>query len=245
MFMTRSTILVPYNPGLTLSLALAYERINAGIGTELPLLRVTPLGLGSRPLEGEHDCLLTLPLGTGSIDEERLLGAPARPLMDEMGLSLSEVLKLGGASRVDVFVTVDNVGDLRGGVGVRGAGFVVDNDGLLVGVEDLAVDLVGVEDLAGTVGLDEDKTEREAGVGVEDLGLTVVVEAGTFLVTGFDTALDWVPKAGLLVKVEDLEPEPEPEPAAPVDDGLWGPAPGAGDAARGLDAKLLLPVDSC
>ncbi|MFS8013078.1 hypothetical protein Hanom_Chr14g01328541 [Helianthus anomalus] len=100
MFMTRSTILVPYNPGLTLSLALAYERINAGIGTELPLLRVTPLGLGSRPLEGEHDCLLTLPLGTGSIDEERLLGAPARPLIDEMGLSLSEVLKLGGASRV-------------------------------------------------------------------------------------------------------------------------------------------------
>lgn len=95
---TRSTILVPYDPGLTLSLALAYARFNAGIGTEVPLLRVTPVG--SLPLEGEHDCLLTLPFGTGSIDEDRLLGAPARPLMLAIGLSFSEVRKFGGASRV-------------------------------------------------------------------------------------------------------------------------------------------------
>lgn len=97
-FITLSTIFVPYDPGLTLSLALAYARFNEGTGTEVPLLRLTPLG--SRPLEGEHDCLLTLPLGTGSIDDDRLLGAPARPLIDAIGLSVSEVRKFGGASRV-------------------------------------------------------------------------------------------------------------------------------------------------
>lgn len=55
--------------------------------------------LGSRPLEGEHDCLLTLPLGTGSTDEDRILGAPGLPLVAEVGLSESEVRKFGGASR--------------------------------------------------------------------------------------------------------------------------------------------------
>lgn len=54
---------------------------------------------GSRPLEGEHDCLLTLPLVTGSTDEDRLMGAPGLPLVTEVGLSESEVLRFGGASR--------------------------------------------------------------------------------------------------------------------------------------------------
>lgn len=145
----------------------------------------------------------------------------------------------------DALVTVDNVGVLRGGVGARGAGLAVDKDGLLVGVEDLPVDLdVGVDDLAGTVGLDDDKVERE--VGVEDLaGLTVVVEEVLVLETGFDKALVCVPKAGLLlVGVVGLDPEPEPDPEPP-EDGLRCPAPSAGDAARGLDAKLFLPLASC
>lgn len=136
-------------------------------------------------------------------------------------------------------MTAEIVGDLRGGVGARGAGLVVDKDGLLVGVEDLVVDLVGVEDLAGTVDLDEERTGRE--VGVEDLGLTAVVDVGVFLVTGFDMALDCVPKAGLLAKVEFLEPDP----VVPVDNGLRVPAFGPGDGARGFDTKLFLPVDSC
>lgn len=96
MFITLSTIFVPYEPGLKLSLALAYARFSAGIGTELPLLWLIPLG--NRPLEGEQDCLLTLPLGTRSTDEDRLLGAPGLPLVTEVGLSESEVRKFGGAS---------------------------------------------------------------------------------------------------------------------------------------------------
>lgn len=38
MFITLSTIFVPYKPGLRLSLALAYARFSAGTGTELPLV---------------------------------------------------------------------------------------------------------------------------------------------------------------------------------------------------------------
>lgn len=90
-FITRSTILVPYKTGLILSLALACARLNAG--TELP-----PLTLGALPLEGEQDCRLTLPLENGSTDEERALGAPALPLVAETGLSGSEVRRFGGAS---------------------------------------------------------------------------------------------------------------------------------------------------
>lgn len=56
-FTTLSTVLVPTKTGLTLSLALAYERLTAG--RELPLLRIIPLG--GRLREGEHDCRLTLP----------------------------------------------------------------------------------------------------------------------------------------------------------------------------------------
>lgn len=50
-FITLSTIFVPYMTGLTLSLALAYARLSAG--TELLLLTVMPFG--GLPLEGEHD----------------------------------------------------------------------------------------------------------------------------------------------------------------------------------------------
>lgn len=272
---TRSTILFPYDPGLTLSLAFAYARFKAGIGTELPLLRLNPLSppltpLGSRPLEGEHDCLLTpRPFGTGSIDEDRLLGAPARPRTDEIGLSVNEVRKFGGASRVYpgiscgfhglglvvgefktgcvvfVFLSVGDVTDgagvfvtgLRVGVGVRRAGLVAVKDGLLVvGVEDLGVDLVGVEDRSGAVGLDEGKTGREV-VGVEDLeGLEAGFEIVAVFGTGFDMVLDGVPETVLPVGVKGLEPEPEP----PDEVGLRGPVLGPGEAGRCLDTKLFL-----
>lgn len=95
-FTTLSTILVPIIPGLTLSLALACNRLIAGIGTELPLLRTTPLG--GRPLAGEQDCRLTLPFVTGSMDEDLALGAPGLPLVAEVGLSDSDVRRFGGAS---------------------------------------------------------------------------------------------------------------------------------------------------
>lgn len=97
MLITLSTIFVPYKPGLRLSFALAYARFNAGTGTELPLIWLTPVG--RRPLEGEQDCLLTLPLTTGSTDVDRLT-AIGRPRVAEVGRSESEVLKFGGASRV-------------------------------------------------------------------------------------------------------------------------------------------------
>jgi hypothetical protein len=54
--------------------------------------------LEDRPLEGEHDCRLGLPLEEGSTDEDREVGAPGLPLLADSGLSGSVVLKLGGAS---------------------------------------------------------------------------------------------------------------------------------------------------
>lgn len=94
MFITLSTILFPITTGLTLSLTLEYPRFTAG--TEPPLA-CRPLG--ARPLEGEHDCRLILPGGPGSTEEDRELGAPGLPLVAESGLSGSDVLKFGGASR--------------------------------------------------------------------------------------------------------------------------------------------------
>ncbi|KAF1891301.1 hypothetical protein Lal_00001444 [Lupinus albus] len=54
--------------------------------------------LEDRPLEGEHDCRLGLPLDEGSTDEDRDEGAPGLPLDADSGLSGRVVLKLGGAS---------------------------------------------------------------------------------------------------------------------------------------------------
>lgn len=54
--------------------------------------------LEERPLEGEQDCRLGLPLEEGSTDEDREVGAPGLPLVADSGLSGSVVLKLGGAS---------------------------------------------------------------------------------------------------------------------------------------------------
>jgi hypothetical protein len=189
-FITLSTILAPYTPGLVLSFALAYALFIAG--TEPPTL---PPPTGGRPLDGEQDCRLTLPLGAGSTDEDRRLGAPGRPLVAEVGLSERDVRNFGGASSENPGISDGfhglgfTVGELaRGG----GAGFLAGTAagvavGRRVGVEALelgfgaaaamgtdrpvgveergAVDLeVGVEDLAA--GFVAGKVER---VGVEDL----------------------------------------------------------------------------
>lgn len=94
-FISLSTILVPIKTGLTLSFALACKRLIAG--TELPLPWTMPLG--ARPLEGEEDCRLTLPVETGSTEDDRALGALGLPLAAETSLSGSDVLKFGGALR--------------------------------------------------------------------------------------------------------------------------------------------------
>lgn len=54
--------------------------------------------LGGRPLAGEHDCRLGLPLGAASTEEDRAIGALGLPLEAETGLSGADVLKFGGAS---------------------------------------------------------------------------------------------------------------------------------------------------
>lgn len=98
--------------------------------------------LGVRPLEGEHDCLLTLPLFPGSTEEERELGAPGLPLVAERGLSGRVVLKFGGASRENPGIS-EGFHDLDFTVGELGLAcvvfFVVVLDANVVGVAGLVV----------------------------------------------------------------------------------------------------------
>uniref|UniRef100_A0A0A9EBG9 Uncharacterized protein n=1 Tax=Arundo donax TaxID=35708 RepID=A0A0A9EBG9_ARUDO len=51
------------------------------------------------PLEGEQDCRLGRPAGPLSTEVDLELGAPGLPRVAEVGLSGSDVLKFGGASR--------------------------------------------------------------------------------------------------------------------------------------------------
>ncbi|KAL6977460.1 hypothetical protein U1Q18_026260 [Sarracenia purpurea var. burkii] len=129
--------------------------------------------LGARPLAGEHDCRLTLPLEAGSTEEERALGAPGLPRVAESGLSGREVLKFGGASREkpgisEGFHDLDfTPGELaRGGTGflaVVGPGLVTVAEGdLTEGVDTF----VAVDSMAGL----------RVGVGALDVGLVVGVE---------------------------------------------------------------------
>lgn len=52
----------------------------------------------TRPLAGEHDCCLGLPLEPVETDDDFTLGTPGLPLEAEVGLSGNFVLKFGGAS---------------------------------------------------------------------------------------------------------------------------------------------------
>lgn len=217
-FITLSTILVPTRPGLTLSLALACNRLAAGTGTELPLLCIKPFG--GRPLAGEQDCRLILPFETGSIDDDRELGAPGLPLVAEGGLSDRDVLRFGGASRENPGISEGfhglglTVGELdRDGMGffaavetglateervgefVKTAVVFVAADivGLRVGVEALDVALdAGMEALL--VGVEDLAVDLD--VGVEDLGGTVGFaednegrEVGVADLEGFDVVV--------------------------------------------------------
>lgn len=278
-----------------MSLTLENPRLTAG--TELPLVCIAPLG--ALPLDGEHDCRLTLPGGPGSTEEDRELGAPGRPLVVESGLSGNDVLKFGGAlwekpgisegfHGLDFTVgeaprdgagfldtaafelltagedftggALDGVDSRRVGVAALDAGFdggmtdagldgmIVDVDfdvvkeGLEVGVEDLAVDLDGVDDLVGTVDLvadDADLVPDTTGlaiVAVDRVGVAarlVVEPAGLFAET--EGLVD--DNVALEVGVEDLEGLDAPvsderpvgvaglEPGPPDDEGLRIPAP--------------------
>lgn len=119
-------------------------------------------------------------------DTDRPGGADALGTLDAVdgrrtGVADLVVDLLVGVEDLDVDFRV-GVADLDVdlGVGVVDlvAGFEAVTVGLAVGVDERAVDLVGVEDLTGAVvGLEEGKVARE--VGVEDLeGLVIVVKVG-------------------------------------------------------------------
>lgn len=269
-----------------------------GTGTELPLLCITPLG--GRPLAGEHDCRLTLPFEAGSTDEDLTLAAPGLPLVAEIGLSGSDVLKLGGASRENpgisegfhglgftvgelareaagfrdaavadlvpevehkgltggtvVFIIFDTEVARRVGVAALDVDFGPVTEALLVGVEDLALDLeVGVKDLGRTVGFAEGMVAREVGVadldGLDavavDIDLEVAVDV-IALVVAADVDLDAEVKVdldelnvGLPVGVEGLDP-PEEDGLRRLELEVFNP----GEEASCLDAKLLLEMAS-
>lgn len=164
--------------------------------------------MGGRPLEGEHDCRLTLPLETGSTEEERALGAPGLPLVAESGLSGSEVLKLGGASREKPGISEGFHGlDFTVGELARGGGFlaVAVGPGLVTGgadVFDIAERVVGLRVGVGAldVGLD-DAGKVGLEVGVEDLA--VVLDKGVVDLGGAAGLLEV--NVDLEVGVEDLE----------------------------------------
>lgn len=175
--------------------------------------------LEERPLEGEHDCRLGLPLEEGSTDEDREVGAPGLPLVADSGLSGSVVLKLGGASSEnpgisDGFHGLDlAVGDVpRDGtcccLEVTGAGCLeVTGAGCLEGVGCLAFTGVGCLALIGVGCLDD----TVAGLGFEE----ILIEEEDILssfdgidgrrvgVDALDVDLEGG-KVGLLVGVEDL-----------------------------------------
>ncbi|KAE9465227.1 hypothetical protein C3L33_02877, partial [Rhododendron williamsianum] len=149
-----------------------------------------------------------------STEEERALGAPGLPLVAESGLSGSEVLKLGGASREKPGISEGFHGlDFTVGELARGGGFlaVAVGPGLVTGggdltggadVFDIAERVVGLRVGVGAldVGLD-DAGKVGLEVGVEDLG--VVLDKGVVDLGGAAGLLEV--NVGLEVGVEDLE----------------------------------------
>lgn len=252
--------------------------------------------LGARPLEGEHDCRLGLPLEPGSTEDDRELGAPGLPLEAESGLSGSVVLKFGGASSekpgisegfhgLDFtvgdaprdgtgFLAVAGTGletegeDLDGGADILGVvdgmdgrrvgvdALELDADlgggtvGLEVGVEDLAIDLDGVEDLEGIVDLVAEMVDL--GAGIVDFVVGTVGLAAEFVdlfngrlarEVGVDDleGLGAEVNVGRPVGVAGLDPGP------PDDEGLRVPELeelNPGEEVGCLDIKLLLAAGS-
>ena len=92
---TLSTICVPITTGLTSSLSVQRGLLITRL--KFPLL--VTLSCEARPLDGEHDCCLNLPLEPVTVEDDLTIGATGRTLEAEAGLSGNDVLKLGGASR--------------------------------------------------------------------------------------------------------------------------------------------------
>lgn len=202
MLTTLSTILFPICTGLTLSLLFMRARLTAG--TELPLLWMLPFG--ALPLEGEHDCLLGLPAGTGSTEEDRELGAPGLPLEADSGLSGIDVLKFGGASSENPGISEGFHGlDLAvGEVPREGTGFLI-----VVGLDLVTegADRVTEEDRAGADTLDAFDGVDGRRVGVDDLDVDldagmIDLDAGTLGLGAVMVGLD-VCNVGLVVGVEE------------------------------------------
>lgn len=190
--------------------------------------------LDERPLEGEFDCRLGLPIEAGSTEEDRAPGAPGLPLVVDSGLSGSVVLKLGGASSekpgisdgfhgLGLGFTFGEVpGDVIGCLDITGADLEIeevltDREDTVDTLDGVVGRLVGVDALE--VGLDADKVVLVVGVedlvvdlegvvdldkGVEDLDGIVVLAAGTVVVLATETAALVAETMGLAEETEVL-----------------------------------------
>lgn len=225
------------------------------------------LPFGALPLEGEHDCRLTLPFEPASTEDDRALGAPGLPLEADTGLSGIDVLKLGGTSREKPGISEGcqgldfTDGELaRGGAGfldtTAGADLVTEEErpggaellGTLDGVEGR---LVGVTDLdAGLVAVMEGLAVgvEDLAAGVDDLteGTAAGLEEGIVVL---DVGVEGL--EGLLVEDNVGRPvgvagRDAVEPRPPEDEGLRTPALEfkPEDNVDCLDAKLPLDVGS-
>lgn len=177
------------------------------------------------------------------------------------GFEIEDDDLIGGA---DTMGALDGVDGLRVGVAALDVGLDEGRVGLAVGVEDLAVDLVGVEDLAGTVGLAAgtvDLVAETVGLVAETVGLVAeivglvaesvgfvaetedLVEGRVALDVGVEDleGLEAVVNVGLPVGVAGLDPGP------PDDEGLRIPELEVfdpGEEVACLDTKFLLVVGS-
>lgn len=174
------------------------------------------------PLEGEQDCRLGRAAGPLSTDEDLELGAPGLPRVAEVGLSGSDVLKFGGASREkpgisDGFHGLDlTVGELPlDGVGAAALTGEEPLDSVGPGLE-IEEDLIGAAKLPGWA---EGAEDRLVGVDALDAGLLC---AG---IEGRDDGVD-----DLVVGIDDLE--------VGVDDLLAG----ADALPEGADVLLAGPA---
>lgn len=181
---------------------------------------------GGRPLDGEQDCRLFLPLGAGSIDDDRTPGTPGLPLVAEGGRSESEVRKFGGTSWekpgmsngfhglgftvgelarggaeflivVEAALVTAEDGDLTGGADTFDAAERV--GGLRVGV--VALDVGLVTGAAGLVGVEDRAVDLD--VGVEDLAVEDIIVGVEDLAVDLDVGVEDL-AVDLDVGVEDL-----------------------------------------
>lgn len=163
--------------------------------------------LGARPLEGEQDWRLCLPLLTGSTEAERAEEAAGLPRVAERGLSGRVVLRFGGASKEKPGISDGFHGrDLAVGEVPREGAALLDGaeptDLLLIDEDDLLRDAAILATLGGADG-------RRVGVDALDVGRDVGTEGPEGLAVGVeDLAVDLVGVADLavdLVGVEDLD----------------------------------------